>query len=90
MIVHANKTVLQRTNEKLIAKQAQKRQKASRKGYGQAKMLTVDEKVAMRKEKQDKQKALTKKKERYHVLNGKMKFAKAVWKEFRMEKDVFE
>ena len=78
MIVHANKTVLQRTNEKLIAKQTQKRQKASKKGYEQAKVLTVNEGLAMRKEKQVKQKTLMRKKERYHVLNDKMKFAKGV------------
>ena len=53
-------------------------------------MLIVNEKLAMRRKKQVKQKALMKKKKRYHVLNDKMKFAKTVWKEFRMKKNVFE
>ena len=77
-------------NKKLIAKQIQKRQKTFKKRYEQTKMLIVNEKLAMRRKKQVKQKALMKKKKRYHVLNDKMKFAKTVWKEFRMKKNVFE
>ena len=53
-------------------------------------MLIVDEELAMRKKKQAKQKTLMKKKERYHVLNDKMKFVKTVWKEFKIKKNVFE
>ena len=62
LIVHANKIVLQRTNEKLIAKQTQKRQKASKKKYEQTKMLTMNEKLVIRKKKREKQKTLIKKK----------------------------
>ena len=51
LIIYANKIVLQRINKKLITKQTQKRQKASRKKYEQTKILTVDEKLAMRKKK---------------------------------------
>ena len=78
MIVHANKTVLQRTNKKLITKQIQKHQKTFKKKYEQTKMLIVNVKLAIRKKKQTKQETLMKKKKRYHVLNDKMKFVKTV------------
>ena len=37
----ADRIILQHTNQELIAKQDQRRQKTSRKGHGKAKVLTV-------------------------------------------------
>ena len=44
---------------------------------------------AIAEEKQRKEEALAKQKERYHALNGKVKFAKAIWKEMQMDSGVF-
>ena len=85
----ADRVILKHTNQELIAKQAQRPQKASRKGGVKARVLTVGEGQAIAEEKQRKEEVLAKQKDRYHALNGKVKFAKAVWKEMQMDSDVF-
>ena len=85
----ADRVILRHTNQELIDKKAQGRQKASRKGGVKARVLTVGEGQAIAEEKQRKEKALAKQKERYHAFNCKVKFAKAVWKEMQMDSDIF-
>ena len=85
----ADRTILQHTNQELIAKQDQRRQKTSRKGHGKAKVLTVGKERELVEEKRQKDEALANKKARYHALNGKVKFAKIAWKELAMDSGVF-
>ena len=85
----ADRTILQHTNQELIAKQDQRRQKTSRKGHGKAKVLTVGKERELVEEKRQKDEALANKKARYHALNGEVKFAKIAWKELAMDSDVF-
>ena len=85
----ADKVILRHTNQELVEKQAQRRQKASRKGCDKARVLTVGEGLAKIEENQQKEEALAREKERYHALNGKVKFAKAVWEEMRIDSDIF-
>ena len=85
----ADRVILRHFNQELFEKQAQRRQKASRKGCDKVRVLTVDEELAKIEEKQQKEEAFAREKERYHALNGKVKFAKAVWKEMRMDSDIF-
>ena len=72
----ADRIILQHTNQELIAKQDQRRQKTSRKGHGKAKVLTVGKERELVEEKRQKDEALANKKARYHALNRKVKFAK--------------
>ena len=49
----------------------------------------MGEELAKIEEKHQKEEALAREQERYHALNGKVKFAKAVWKEMRIDSDNF-
>ena len=75
----ADRVILRHFNQELFEKQAQRREKASRKGCDKVRVLTMGEELAKIEEKQQKEEALAREKERYHALNGKVKFAKAVW-----------
>ena len=85
----ADRVILRHFNQEIFQKQAQRRQKASRKGCDKVRVLTVGEELAKIEAKHQKEEALAREKERYHALNGKVKFAKAVWKEMRMDSDIF-
>ncbi len=85
----ADRTVLQRTNQELLDKQKQQRKKQSRKGVGNARVLTVDKGRALIQEAEDRVKELANKTARYHALRGKVGFAKLVWKEMPMDDSVF-
>ena len=49
----------------------------------------MGEGLAKIEENQQKEEALAREKERYHALNGKVKFVKAVWEEMRIDSDIF-
>jgi len=85
----ADRTVLQRTNQELLDKQKQQRKKQSRKGVGNARVLTVDTGRALIQEAEDRVKELANKTARYHALRCKVGFAKLVWKEMPMDNSVF-
>ena len=85
----AERTVLQRTNQELLDKQKQRRKKQSRKGLGEARVLTVDKGRALMQEAEEKVKELANKTARYHALRGKVGFAKLVWKEMPVEDSIF-
>jgi len=74
----ADRTVLQRTNQKLLDKQKQQRKKQSQRGVGNARVLTVDKGRAMMQEAEEKAKELANKTARYHALRGKVGFVKLV------------
>ena len=57
----ADRIILQHTNQELIAKQDQRRQKTSRKGHGKAKVLTVGKERELVEEKRQKDEALANK-----------------------------
>ena len=85
----ADRIIIQHTNQELITKQDQRRQKTSRKGQEKAKLLTVGKERELVEENMQKDKALANKNARYNVLNWKVKFAKIAWKEFAMESNIF-
>ena len=52
-------------------------------------MLTVGAARTMMEEKEKAAEAIANQKARYHALNGKVKFAKIVYKEMGMDIDIF-
>ena len=85
----ADRSVLQFVNNSLIEKQKKGRKDRTRKNFGDAKVLSVKEaqkKIAERESREEKEKE---EKERRAILKGKVGFAKLVWKEFKMDCNVF-
>lgn len=85
----ANNSALNLLNQGLVQKQQQARTKKSRKAYGTARLLTVEEAHRKVDEAAAKEREAKEAKERAAALRGKVGFAKAVWKEFNMDFDVF-
>ena len=77
-------------NEALVQKAKDIRQKKSRKGIGEARVLTVAEIVEKRDANDKVIEAATAAKARRDALYGKGKFAQLVWKEYKMDTNVFE
>ena len=85
----ADKHTLQFMNQGLVQKQQQARQKKTKKHFGAARVLTVEDALKRQEERRAKEEHVMHEKERSAALRGKVGFAKAVWKELRMEFDVF-
>jgi hypothetical protein len=86
----ADKHTLQFINEGLVKKTKEGRQNKTKKAFGKARILTVEEAIRKKKERKAKEQQLTDEKERRAALRGLVGFGKMVWKEFRMGKDVFK
>lgn len=86
----AEANMLGQLNEALVQKAKDIRQKKSRKGIGEARVLTVAEIVEKRYAKDKVIEAATAAKARRDALYGKGKFAQLVWKEYKMDTNVFE
>jgi hypothetical protein len=86
----AEANTLGQLNEALVQKAKDIRQKKSRKGIGEARVLTVAEIVEKRDAKDKAIEAATAAKARRDALYGKGKFAQLVWKEYKMDTNVFE
>ena len=74
----ADRAVLRQTNQELLEKQQQQRKKKSRKGVGNARVLTVNEGRAIMQKEENRMKELAIKSARYHALRGKVGFVKLV------------
>ena len=85
----AGKHTLQFMNQGLVQKQQQARQKKTKKHFGAARVLTVEDALKRQEERRAKEEHVMHEKERSAALRGKVGFAKAVWKELRMDFDVF-
>jgi hypothetical protein len=77
-------------NEGLVKKTKEGRQNKSKKAFGTARVLTVEEAIRQKEERKAKEQQLTDEKERKAALRGLVGFGKMIWKEFQMGKDVFE
>jgi hypothetical protein len=84
-----DKQAFQFINKGLIRKSKKGRQNKTMKHFGIARILTIAD--ALRKEEREvKKQQVMDKKERRAALRGLIGFAKMVWKELRIGKDVFE
>ena len=89
LIALADKHTLQFMNEGLVRKSKEGRQNKTKKHFSVARILTMEE--ALRKEERKaKEQQEMDEKERRAALRALVGFAKMVWKEFHMGKDVFE
>lgn len=76
-------------NETLVEKQKNSRRARTKKNFGEARVLSVGEALQQMQERVEREQEEMKAKERYHILRGKIGFAKLVWKELQMSFDVF-
>jgi DDE superfamily endonuclease/Psq-like protein len=91
LTVVAEWNATQLLNESLVTKAKEERKKkSSKKGAGNARILSVEEIRNNQTEKDAKIADETVKQQRVKALYGKGKFAKLVWKELHMEIDIFE
>jgi len=81
--------VTQALNQELVNKSKNIRRKVTRKYYGEARVLTVEEALKLREERQEKEDIELAAKARRAALFGKGKFAKMVWKEMPVAYDYF-
>jgi hypothetical protein len=90
LIALADKNTLQFMNEGLVQKTKEGRQSKTKKHFGMARVLTVEEALQKREERNIKEQQAAHEKERATALRGKIGFAKIVWKEgYQMSIDVF-
>jgi hypothetical protein len=76
-------------NEGLVRKSKEGRQNKTKKYFGTARILSMEETLRKKEERKAKeQQAMDE--ERRAALRGLVGFGKVVWKEFQMGKDVFE
>jgi hypothetical protein len=66
------------------------RQNKTKKHFGTARILTIEDALRKKEEREAKEQQAMDEKERRAALRGLVGFAKMVWKELRMGKDVFE
>jgi molybdopterin/thiamine biosynthesis adenylyltransferase len=85
----ADKSTLQAINDGLVERQRQSRKAKTKKFYGQARVLTVEEMRKKSKERDRAEQEAMQEKERRLALKGKVGFAKLVWKELHMDTDLF-
>jgi hypothetical protein len=81
---------LQKLNDEMLKKQKASRGAQTRKNYGHARVLTVKECLDRGEERKRKELEATTEKQKKAALRGVITFAKNVWKEFKMGKDIFE
>lgn len=85
----ADRSALSILNEALVKKQEKSRKARTKKNFGEARVLCVGEALQQMQERVQREQEEMKAKERYHILRGKIGFAKLVWKELQMSFDVF-
>ena len=89
-IALADKHTLQFMNEGLVRKSKEGRQNKTKKHFSVARILTMEEALRKKEERKAKEQQEMDEKERRAALRALVGFAKMVWKEFHMGKDVFE
>lgn len=86
----ADRNTLQFINEGIVKKSKEGRQRKMKKYFGAARVLTVEEALKMKEDREAKEQEIMEKKERAAALRGKIGFAKMIWKEgYQMGVDVF-
>ena len=85
----ADANTLKFVNQTIIDKQQQSRRNRTKKNFGSSRILTVEEAQRKQQEQASKEQRLQAEKERAAALRGKVGFAKLVWKELKMDIDVF-
>jgi hypothetical protein len=86
----ADRTTLQFMNNGLVKKSKEGRQKKTKKHFGTARVLTVEEALRMKEDREVKEQQVMLEKERAAALRGKVGFAKLIWKEgYQMGTDLF-
>jgi hypothetical protein len=85
----ADANTLRFVNETIVKKQQQSRCKRTKKHFGSTRILTVAEAQQRQQEQASNELQLQGEKERAAALRGKVGFAKLVWKEFKMDVDIF-
>jgi hypothetical protein len=86
----ADSSVLQKLNKDLVNHHRQVRQKRTRKYYGEARVLTVEEMQVQAAARKEVERTEMEAKARRMALRGVIGFAKAVYKELHMGPDVFD
>jgi hypothetical protein len=86
----AENTTLQEVNKGLFEKVKKKNKPKTKQYFGGARILTVADMIKQQEIRQDKNNTVQEEKARAKALRGKVTFAKLVWKEFRMDIDIFE
>jgi hypothetical protein len=77
-------------NEGLVKKSKEGRQNKIKKHFGAARVLTVEEALKMKEDREVKEQQVMEIKERAAALRGKIGFSKMVWKEgYQMGVDLF-
>ena len=85
----ADANTLKFVNQTIIDKQQQSRRNRTKKNFSSLRILTVEEAQRKQQEQASKEQRLQAEKERAAALRGKVGFAKLVWKELKMDIDVF-
>jgi hypothetical protein len=86
----ADKEALQFMNEGLVKKSKEGRQNKTKKHFGTARVLTVEEALRIKEDREMKERQMMAEKEKAAALRGKIGFAKMVWKEgYQMGIDLF-
>jgi hypothetical protein len=86
----ADKEALQFMNKGLIKKRKEGRQNKTKKHFDTARVLTVEEALRIKEDREVKERQMMAEKERAAALRGKIGFAKMIWKEgYQMGIDLF-
>ncbi|KAF2806953.1 uncharacterized protein BDZ99DRAFT_465704 [Mytilinidion resinicola] len=85
----ADRSALQILNNDLVQKQKKSRKSRTKKHFGEARQLTVEEALQKMRERNAKDQEVSTAKERAAALRGKGRFAKLAWKDLAMSFDVF-
>lgn len=82
---------VKKINQSFVEKTIQWRKKQSKKHFGEAHVLTVEEALKTIHEREEHEQTEEAAKERRRLLRGQVGFAKKMWKEgFNMDFDLFE
>ncbi|KAK3303105.1 uncharacterized protein B0T15DRAFT_508260 [Chaetomium strumarium] len=90
LTMQADNTTLRALTQEVVKKRFESRKKSSRKHFGEARVLTVEDIRARISEREAKEAVETREKERRIALRGVVGFAKSVWKDYKMGPDVFK
>ena len=86
----ADRTTLQSINQGLVEKTTTWRKKNTAKHFGEARVLVVEDLLSKAHERETREAEEAQAKARRAALRGKVGFAKLVWKELAMDREVFE
>jgi hypothetical protein len=90
LTMQADNTTLRALTQEVVKKRFESRKKSSRKHFGEARVLTVEDIRARISEREAKEAVEAREKERRIALRGVVGFAKGVWKDYKMGPDVFK